>query len=236
MSHLCSVDFLFDAMPGKSVDSKSHGRGVWPYAPTKGINKRRYGFINIGISRNMFVMLFVLSWGSALAHEGFNVVLKDATVNPYIVTVLEDTHLINNQPQTNLMIQVAHGREAAPADTKVFLKLEQDRKLIYNSEVEYVASSSSDGSTFYAYYILTIPLPQQGIHQARLELDGSLGNATTTFQFEAKAIPDFRAVELIPSLLIISICFAGSALFFFSSRMPQHNTLTQQDSKGFHHA
>jgi hypothetical protein len=232
MLRLYSVD-SFNNMHGNSVNDKLHRRGEGPLAPTKDTSKRRYGFIN---KRNIFVMLLILSWGSALAHEGFNVVLKDVAVNTYTVTVLEDTHLVENQTQMNMMIQVAHGRDAAPANTKVFLKLENNTTIIYDNDVKYVASSSLDGRAFYAYYTVTIPLPQQGMYQARLELDGSLGNATRTFQFEAKATPDFRAVELIPSLLIISICLAGLALFFFSSRIPLQTTPTQQDQRGLHHA
>lgn len=234
MSYSYSVNS--NKMIENSVDGKFHRRGGQLSAPTKGTNKRRYGFTNKGILRNIFMMLLVLSSSLVFAHEGFNVVLNDVVVNPYTVTVLEDTHLVDNQAQMNMMIQVAHGRGAAPADTKVFLKLENASTLVYDNEVKYVASSSSDGRTFYAYYIVTVPLAQQGLHQATLELDGTLGNATTNFQFEAKAAPDFRVVELIPSLVIISICLAGLALFFLSSRAPLQTTVTEQDQKGFHHA
>jgi hypothetical protein len=174
-------------------------------------------------------LLIVLSFSSfALAHEGFNTVLNDVTVNPYIITVLEDTHVAENQAQMNVMIQVAHGRNAAPADTKVWLKLEHDSTLVYDSFVNYVGSSSYDGRTFYAYYLVTIPLAELGIHKAMLELDGSLGTAETNFQFDVKLAPSFRAVELIPSLLIISICLTGLALFVISARTPAQKTPNNQ--------
>jgi hypothetical protein len=184
--------------------------------------------------RLLFVMLLS---GFAFAHQGFNTVLNDVLVTPYTVTVLEDTHVVENRAQMNLMIQVAHRRDAVPADTKVLLRLEHDNTLLYDSKVKYVGSSSSDGRTFYAYYLVNIPIVKMGMHQAQLKLGGSLGSAETSFQFEAKATPQLRAAELIPSLLIIGICLAGLILFFISARAPlQKNTVTQNDPKGFRHA
>jgi hypothetical protein len=188
--------------------------------------------------RNVQCLVFtVMLSGFALAHEGFTTVMNDVSVMPYTITVLEDTHLTDGQSQINLMIQVAHGREAAPADTTVWLKLEHGNTLVYDNEVKYVGPSSSDGRTFYAYYIVNIPIAELGMHQAQLTLGGSSGNAKTGFQFEAKATPEFRGVELIPSLFIISICLTGLILFFVSARAPlQKNTVTQNDPKGLHHA
>lgn len=183
------------------------------------------------------VCLFLITFSSlAFAHQGFNVVLKEAVINPYTVTVLEDTHVADDQAQMNLMIQVAHGREAAPANTKVWLKLENSTTVLYDNEVKYVGSSSSDGRSFYAYYLVTIPVTEMGIHQAMLELDGSLGIAKTKFQFDVKLAPGFRVIELLPSLLVIGICIAGIALFVISARAPEQNTFTQQDPKGLNHA
>jgi hypothetical protein len=237
MFHLYAVEGPDNEMLGNSVHDKLHRRGAQLCAPTKGNNHRRYGLLNKGIFRNSFeafLVLLVLFSSLALAHEGFNVVLKDAVVNPYTVTVLEDTHMLGNQKQMNMMIQVAHGRDAAPADTKVSLKLENDNKLVYDNEVKYVGSSSSDGRTYYAYYLVTIPVTEMGMHQAMLELDGSLGSAKTDFRVDVKLTPNFRAVELIPSLLVISICFAGLALFVISARTPAQKTSNTQ--KGLSHA
>jgi hypothetical protein len=166
------------------------------------------------------LLLVIMCSSFAFAHEGFNTVLNDVPVAAYTLTVLEDTHVVEGKGQMNLMIQVAHGREAAPANTNVWLRLEHDSTLVYDSKVKYVGSSSSDGRTFYAYYSVNIPMAEMEIHQATLELTGSLGRAETSFQFEAKAIPELRAAKLIPSLLILSICFAGLLLFFFSARIP----------------
>lgn len=234
MFHSYSVDFLNNAIPENSVDDKSHCRGGQLSTPTKDDNQRRCRFINKSMLRNRLMGLLVLSSSLALAHEGFNTVLNDVLVNPYTVTVLEDTHVLENQPHLNMMIQLAHGRDAAPADTKVWLKLENSTTVIYDNEVKYVGSSSSDGRSFYAYYLVTIPVSEMGIHQAMLELDGSLGTAETHFQFDVKLAPDFRAVELIPSLLIMGICLAGLALFVISARTPAQKTSTTQ--KGLSHA
>jgi hypothetical protein len=234
MFHSYSVDVFHNELHRNSVHRKPHRRGVLQYAPTKGNNQRRYGFINGGTFRDMLMMLLVLSSSLALAHEGFNTVLNNFVVNPYRVTVLEDTHVVENQTQMNLMIQVAHGREAAPADTKVWLKLEHENKIVYENDVKYVGSSSSDGRTFYAYYLVTIPVSEMGMHQGMLELDGSLGTVITDFQFDVKLAPNFRAVELIPSLIVISICLAGLALFFISARTPAQKTSNRQ--KGLSHA
>jgi hypothetical protein len=237
MSNPYSVDVSYNAMPGNSVDDKLHRRGEGPLAPTKGNHQRRYGFVNKEIFQNsfkLFLIVLVMSSSLALAHEGFNFVLNDVVVNPYTVTVLEDTHVTENQTKMNVMIQVAHGREAAPADTKVRLKLEHENKIVYDNDVKYVGSSSSDGRTFYAYYVVTIPVSEMGMHQATLELDGSLGNAKTNFQFDVKLAPNFRAVELIPSLLIMGICLAGLALFVISARTPAQKTPNIQ--KGLRHA
>jgi hypothetical protein len=183
------------------------------------------------VVRLLVVMMFS---GLALAHEGFTTVLNDVPVAAYRLTVLEDTHVVEGKGQMNLMIQVAHGREAAPADTNVRLRLGHENKIVYANEVNYVGSSSSDGRTFYAYYIVNTPIADMGLHQATLELDGSLGTAETNFQFEAKVTPQLRAVELIPSLLIISICLAGLTLFVISARTPAQKNPTTQ--KGLSHA
>jgi hypothetical protein len=179
------------------------------------------------------LLLVIMCSSPAFAHEGFNTVLNDVSVKPYMLTVLEDTHIVENQGRMNLMIQVAHGREAAPADTNVWLRLEHDNTLEYNDLVKYVGSSSSDGRTFYAYYIVNIPMAEMGIYQAHLKLDGPLGTAKTSFQFEAKATPELRAVEFIPSLLIISICLGGLLLFFLSTRTPRQKDTHHQ--KGLSH-
>jgi hypothetical protein len=183
--------------------------------------------------RSVLRLLVVMMFSSlALAHEGFNLVLNDVPVAAYTLTVLEDTHVVEGKSQMNLMIQVAHGREAAPANTSVWLRLEHNNTLVYEANVDYVGSSSSDGRTFYAYYLVNIPITDMGTHQAHLKLDGPLGTAETNFQFEAKATPELRATELIPSLLIISICLAGFLLFFLSTRTPRQKD-TQQ--KGLSH-
>ncbi len=237
MFHLYFVHCLYDDMPGNSVYHKSHRRDAQLCASMKGANKRRYRFVNKEIFQNsfkLFLIVLVMFSSLALAHEGFNTVLNDIVVNPYTITVLEDRHVAENQTQMNLMIQVAHGREAAPSDTKVLLKLENSTTVIYNNDVKYVGSSSSDGHTFYAYYIVNIPMAEMGMYQATLELDGSLGDAKTNFQFDVKLAPNFRAVELIPSLLVISICLAGLALFVISARTPAQKIPNNQ--KGLGHA
>jgi hypothetical protein len=182
----------------------------------------------------VFRLLLVLMLSSlAFAHEGFNRLLNDVAVNLYTITVLEDTHLANGQPHLSLMLQVANGREAAPSDTTVKLKLEHDGTIVYENEVPYVASSSSDGRTFYAYYVVTLPLTELGTHHMTLELNGPLGTATTTIAFQPKLAPDFRATELIPSLLILSICLVGAVMFVASSRQPLSK---RQSQKGLYHA
>jgi hypothetical protein len=187
------------------------------------------------MSKSLLSLVFIVMLsGFAIAHEGFTTVLNDVSVMPYTVTVLEDTHLTDGQSQINLMIQVSQEREAAPADTTVWLKLEHGNTLLYDSEVKYVGPSSSDGRTFYTYYIVNIPIVVMGIHQATLKLDGSLGTVETNFQFEAKATPQFRAVELIPSLFIISICLTGLGLFVASARKPSQKDAHNQ--KGLSHA
>jgi hypothetical protein len=178
------------------------------------------------------VLLVGMLVSFALAHEGFNVVLEDVSVNPYTVTILEDTHITNEQLQTSLMIQVANGREAAPADTGVKLKLEQNNIIIYENEVPYVGSSSTDGRSFYAYYFVTVPLVDLNSYDMRLELSGSLDTAIKTVSFQPKFAPEFRATELIPSLLILSICLAAVVMFVASSRQPSSKSQLQ---KGFHH-
>jgi hypothetical protein len=260
MLRLYSFDFLNNKTPGDTVSGKLHCRGEKeplagrimplslysvsdneilppangssPLAPTKGNNQRCYGFINKGMSRNISVALLVLLSSLALAHEGFNIVLEDAIINPYNVTVLEDTHLANEQLQTSLMIQVAKGREAAPADTTVRLRLEHSSGVIYENEVPYVGSSSSDGRSFYAYYFVTVPLSDLNVYDMRLVLNGSLGTAATTMNFQPKLAPDFRATELIPSLLILSICLAAVVMFVVSSRQPS----PKRQQKGLYHA
>lgn len=185
------------------------------------------------MSKVFQMLFFTILSGVVLAHEGFNTVLENASINPYTVTILEDTHLANEQPQSSLMIQVANGREAAPADTTMTLRLEQDSGIVYENEVPYVGSSSSDGRTFYAYYLVTIPLDNLNSYDMRLELNGSLGPATTIVNFQPKLAPEFRAIELIPSLLVISIFLVGVGVLVASSRQPSHQ---DQSQKGLRHA
>jgi hypothetical protein len=171
--------------------------------------------------------------GVTFAHEGFNVVLENASVNPYTLTILEDTYLADEHLQTSLMFQVANGREAAPADTTVKLKLENSSGTLYENEVPYVGSSSSDGRSFYAYYFVTIPLNDLNSYELKLELSGSLGTAETIIHFQPKLAPEFRATELIPSLIILSICLAAVVMFIVSSRQPSQKS---QVKKGLYHA
>jgi hypothetical protein len=205
MSRLYSANSLYKKMPKNSVVGKLHCRGEGHLAPTRDDYQRHFGVFGVRISRNILLAMLVLLSSFALAHEGFNTVLENASVNPYTVTVLEDTHLAGEQLQTSLMIQVANGREAAPSDTTVKLTLERSSRIIYENQVPYVGSSSSDGRSFYAYYFVTIPLQDLNSHDLRLELKGSLGTANTTLHFQPKLAPEFRATELIPSLLIIGI-------------------------------
>jgi hypothetical protein len=216
--------------------TKTFNKGIYPLVKLNDQQVSSMSSTYLFRFRKQFITLIGLLtiFGSlALAHEGFNIVLENASVNPYTLTILEDTHVDSKQPQTSLMLQIANGREAAPADTTVKLRLENSSGTLYENEVPYVGSSSSDGRSFYAYYFVTIPLNDLNSYELKLELSGSLGTAETIIHFQPKLAPEFRATELIPSLIILSICLAAVVMFIVSSRQPSQKS---QVKKGLYHA
>jgi hypothetical protein len=196
---------------------------VWPFANYTPC------FDNKGLQPLVVLSALIMFSGFTFAHEGFNRVLEDASVNPYTVRILGDTHLAGEQLQSRLMFQVSRGREAAPADTTIKLRLENSSGIVYENEVPYVGSSSSDGRSFYAYYFATVPLKNLESYEMRLELNGSLGQVSTSLNFQPKLAPAFRATELIPSLMILGLCLVAVVMFVVSSRQPS------LEKKGLHH-
>ena len=161
----------------------------------------------------------------ACAHGGFDALAWQELLGAYTVTVLEDFHTGRNEAQ--LFVQLSDGNRAAPTETQVSATVQHGDETIYAGEVPFVATNSADGKTFYSGYLLTLPLTERGVYRVKLNVSGPLGTATTGYF--VKTQDGVRALEYLPSALVLLIALGGVALLFVPLNRPRKDAYGSAD-------
>ena len=166
----------------------------------------------------------------AHAHSGFNTLAWNETWGAYTVTVLEDFHTTSRADsgrsgQAQLFVRLSEGEDAAPESTQVEVTIHYGDTPIYQSAVPYLSTNSEDGKTFYAGYLLTLPLEREGLYRLELSLEGPLGAASQHYAVRSQRdTPSWT--EYLPSALLLLIVLGGVALLF--APLPSRNQPQRQ--------
>ena len=159
-------------------------------------------------------LALLLSFASA--HNGFNTLAWGESLGAYTANVL--FHAADAE-HAQLFVQLSQGQQAAPATTRVKVKVRQRGALLYEGEVPFAGSGSADGRTFYRGYFLTLPLSEAGVYEIRLNVVGPLGVATARY-FANNQRGNVSVLEYVPSLLLLLVLLGGAALLFVPVKKP----------------
>lgn len=177
---------------------------------------------SLNMPKVLLVAILFLNLG--FAHSGYNQVFKDKTLGDYQISVFEDTHLQDGQPQLSLFMQVTKNGQAPQEDLKLELALSQNETVI-RKEAQALGIASNDGRVIYNAYLLESILPALGHYDVQLDIQAATEVQSYTFWLNAEPQRQARASEFIPSLIIISIALAGFLMLFINPQTVQRKDL-----------
>ncbi len=187
------------------------------------------------MSKGVVAVLTLLVSSIGLAHSGYNLVFQE-NLNTFKVTAFEDSHLIDGKLHLSLFMQVTENGEAPKEAPELELSLQHNQTLVFSKQARALGPSSDDGKTIYEAYVLESSLPQTGNYAGTLTLKTTHESFSQSFALNAEPKPEFRFIELMPSLIPIAIVLGGLALIFLNPQIVKRKDLPHAQQSYLNHS